>query len=305
EGRADRPPVTPLRARRSVAERRSSGRQRPLRHHSQPYRGVPGPERVIANDGPGAYGSYSLLAAEQPPGPQDLGDRPSLPWTTAREVRGVAVEQLGDGAEPGVGEVRRERPQHRKSRLAVAGHALDRLRVCPEEPGPGRALVIGAVTGHPVAGVGAAVGAMVRIEGPQTVCREEHATDSFEGRSGGGAVQERERQRQGEHLVRPQAHVVAVRTIDDVGEMAEVGAPEPGAEAPRGSLGHRHAGAPRRGVAPVDEPWTDGAQRVVPERVDLDGLAHPRGDDPPVDEGVHPRQLDSWLAGRELPVAVV
>ena len=45
-------------------------------------------------------------------------------------------------------------------------------------------------------------------------------------------------------------------------------------------------------------------QRVVPEGVDLDGLAAPRRHHPAVDEGVHPRELDARRALREQPVVV-
>src|SRR6185503_13345728 len=43
-------------------------------------------------------------------------------------------------------------------------------------------------------------------------------------------------------------------------------------------------------------PIGEQAQRVVPERVDLDGLAASRRHDPLADLRIHPRELEAWSA---------
>ena len=80
-------------------------------------------------------------------------------------------------------------------------------------------------------------------------------------------------------------------TVDDVEQIAALGEPEALVE----RLLARDRRAPARSswssVAELADPPVQQAQRVVPERVDLHGLAAPRRHDPVVDLRVHPREL--------------
>src|SRR5262245_31642484 len=112
-------------------------------------------------------------------------------------------------------------------------------------------------------------------------------------------------ERNGEELVRPARGVVLARqlgTLDDVVETAGLGIPEALVERVPASLGVRVELTGGLPVTGGPRPLREEAQRVVPERVDLDGLAAPWRDDPPVAFRVHPRELIALGALDEEPV---
>ena len=103
-------------------------------------------------------------------------------------------------------------------------------------------------------------------------------------------------ERDGEDLVGPQAASSPVLAVDDVVEVAPASYQKRSLnEARTRSARSRDRVAAARCPALDLEPVGEQAQRVVPERVDLDRLAAPRRDDPVADLGVHPGQL---IAGR-------
>ena len=83
--------------------------------------------------------------------------------------------------------------------------------------------------------------------------------------------------------------------VDDVVEVAAFVVPE--ARVERFARARRRLVDLRRHrVAFLAQPVGKQHQRVVPERIDLDGLASPRRHDPAIHLRVHPRQLDAFLA---------
>src|SRR6516165_7254316 len=96
-----------------------------------------------------------------------------------------------------------------------------------------------------------------------------------------------------ENLVRPDREVVALRRIEHVVETETIRTDEAAEAGPR-LLGERIK-HPTVAAEPGGE-VKHGAERVVPEGVDLDRLAHPRRHDPVADLRVHPSQLDAGLA---------
>ena len=103
-------------------------------------------------------------------------------------------------------------------------------------------------------------------------------------------------ERDHEDLVRPEFVIVCVGRVDDV--IAVSGALIP--ETIESSFHARGELVPRLGRLP--QPLCEAghrAERVVPERVDLDRLASPWRDDPVTNLGVHPGELDAGLARPE------
>ena len=108
----------------------------------------------------------------------------------------------------------------------------------------------------------------------------------------------------GQDLVRPAGVVVALLAIDDVVQAPRRRVPEPRVERAAAACRFRPQIVALGGEPGPIEPAGEQHQRVVPERVDLDGLAAPRRHHPAVDEGVHPGELDAGRALREQPVVV-
>src|SRR5262249_7935886 len=106
-------------------------------------------------------------------------------------------------------------------------------------------------------------------------------------------------------LVRSDRGVVLtgqLRTLDDVVETAGLGIPEALVERAPASFGVRVELTGALLFTRSTRPFCEETQRVVPERVDLDGLAAPWRDDPPVALRVHPRELIAPCALDEEPV---
>src|SRR6185503_15510362 len=104
-------------------------------------------------------------------------------------------------------------------------------------------------------------------------------------------------QRQAEHLVRTAARVVAALAVDDVVQVAALGIPEAPVEALRDALRARSVLV--AGLAHERRPRVHPAQRVVPERLDLDRLATAWRDDPVADLRIHPGELVARGAGMD------
>src|SRR2546428_13137072 len=101
------------------------------------------------------------------PGAQRLGDGPRLRDAPARCKRRIAVEDLGDGAEPVVAEVMRHRREEGACCLGVAVHLEVSERERAEEERPHRALVVGAVAVPLIAAVLALVLRVAWTETPE------------------------------------------------------------------------------------------------------------------------------------------
>src|SRR3989441_7808381 len=95
--------------------------------------------------------------AEGVPGAQRLGHAPGLGDAAVRQERRVAVEDLGDRAQPVVAKVIGERREVLAGRLRITIDVEVSEGEGPEQPAPYRALVIGAVARALVAAVAADV----------------------------------------------------------------------------------------------------------------------------------------------------
>src|SRR5262245_56067081 len=153
--------------------------------------------------------------------------------------------------------------------------------------------MIGRVAVPLIAAVVTLVLRMIWCEAPEPVGRQEVASACVDdltlafGRQ--GALRERHRK----DLVRPKRVAVSIGRINDV--MTIPGALIP--EAIESHPGARREVVPRSGgFAQAFGKANHRAQRVVPERIDLDCLARPRRDDPVPYPGIHPGELDAGFA---------
>src|SRR5882724_6452838 len=222
-------------------------------------------------------GLRSLSGGKLMPGPQRLGDGPRLrdapPWCKRR----IAIEDLGDRPEPVVAEMMRHWREEGACRLGVAVHLEVRERERAEEERPHRALMISAVAVPLIAAVLALVLRVAGRKTPQPVGRQEMARAGVDDLA---LAFERERalaERDCEDLVWPERVIVAVGRVDDV-------VTTPDAFIPEATESRPHA---RGEFVPWPERQPQSfreaghrAERVVPERVDLDRLASAWRDDP-------------------------
>src|SRR5215203_2307664 len=112
-------------------------------------------------------------------------------------------------------------------------------------------------------------------------------------------------ERDGEQLVRPArliVRAVQLPALDHVEEVLTVFIPEALVEGAAATFGVPVQLLGLRRLTDRARPACHEPECVVPERVDLDGLAAPRRDDPAVALRVHPRQLVALLALREQAV---
>src|SRR5262249_26163196 len=109
------------------------------------------------------------------------------------------------------------------------------------------------------------------------------------------------RQAHGEYLVRPDAGVVAVRSVDHVVQTFAVGAHE----ACKASFRGFRRGTEAVGLSQNSRERTYDAQGVVPQRIDFDRLADARGHNPITNLGIHPGDLHAGHSGLEQAVGAI
>ena len=161
-----------------------------------------------------------------------------------------------------------------------------------EEPSPGRTLVVGAVALGRSAPVSTRVRGIAGCQAPQPERGQELARAGVDHPSLPLRRERARGERDREDLVGPKGGVGARGTIDHV--VARAGRLVPEAiEARRGAPGHLIPGR----IVPARHPRerAHGAERIVPEGIDLDGLAGARRHDPVADHRVHPRDLHAGL----------
>src|SRR5207247_4702079 len=167
------------------------------------------------------------------------------------------------------------------------------------EPGPDRPLVVRAVALARAARVARRVAGLTGGERAEAERGHEPRLDRVDDAARPRPLEHRERQAaDGQDLVRPERRVDRpgpVVDVDDVGEMAARLVPEA-----------RHEGAPRPlvEIGPALGEAAPDAERVQPERLDLDRLADARRDHPVTHLGVHPGELDAGLARGEEAVVI-
>src|SRR5947209_19121277 len=252
-----------------------------------------------------AFITFFLLRS-QTPAPQDFGDAPRLRDAAARRERLDGVEDLADRADARLVQVRDEAFQKLARARAVFRVDFEpRVNERADEPGPDRALVVGGVARLQVAVVGRLELRVVGRERAQADGRQELLPRDFEHRLPALAFEHRVFERDGEELVGPAGRVVPallLPALDHVVEVAATLVPEALVEGAAAALGVRAEFLRRLLAAGLARPAFEQAERVVPERVDLDGLAAPRRHDPAVALRVHPRQLIAFRALHEQTV---
>src|SRR5271170_8338136 len=98
---------------------------------------------------------------QAPPGFEHAGDGPGLRRATAWGMRRVAVEDLADLTEAGIGQMVADGLQKPLCRRGVAVDSIMRERPGTKQPSPDGALVVGAIAFGHRAGTGAAIGRLV------------------------------------------------------------------------------------------------------------------------------------------------
>ena len=234
----------------------------------------------------------------------EFAERPGLERAAAGAMRRVAIHHFADMAQAGFIQMRVQRRQEagpcRLPRLRrVAAHPQPGLDERAQQPGPGGALVIGAVAlaraareARPVVGVG-------RVQRAQAERGEQPRLHQVDDAA-------RERRRRHRRCGRPPTARIWF------GRTRRCSAPSPSTRSNRPPLagsGKRSAKAAARVVgqrAPDRAAGPGGglAQRVDPQRLHLHRLAAPRRHHPVADLGVHPGELLPRRPGPDQAVRV-
>src|SRR5438094_1787430 len=160
------------------------------------------------------------------PCPERLGDAPGLRDASAGSEGRIAVEDLGDRADPKVAEMVGERRQERQRGRGVAVGLEVGEREGAEKPGPDRALMVRTVACTLIAAIVAPIVGIAGSEATQPERRQETRAgvdDALLALRSQRALEERD----GEDLVWPERGVVPSRSIEHVVAAVEVVVPEP------------------------------------------------------------------------------
>src|ERR1051325_3396541 len=120
--------------------------------------GDSGTESALRSTHRDDFGAGAAPGVLQPP-PRfpRAGHRPGLGRAAARQMRGIALVNLADMAETGIGEMVADRFQPALCRRRVAMHPVMRHRPGAEQPCPDWPLMVGAVAVDPGAAIAAPV----------------------------------------------------------------------------------------------------------------------------------------------------
>ena len=163
----------------------------------------------------------------------------------------------------------------------------------PDEPPPDGALMIRGIARAQVAEVARLVIGMARRQRAQADGREQFGADFSTTAGPARFVEHGMAQRNGEQLVGPARGIIPVFAVHDVEQVAALCGPEAAVERfarARDVFGERPRGFL---AALLAQPALEQAQRIVPERVDLDGFSAARRHHPAIHLRVHPGELIS------------
>src|SRR5258705_1409828 len=163
--------------------------------------------------------------------------------------------------------------------------------------------MIRGVTLPDAAFIAGTVPRIVRREASQPERRQKLALDNIHDSAGPVVREHRVSQADGENLVWPNGAVFLI-TIDDVEQAARLLVPELSVEALERTTSKLPVESLCRIIPESAREIFHRAESVVPQRLNLDGFATPRRDDPISDLGVHPRQLNSGFPGRQEAVTI-
>ena len=225
---------------------------------------------------------------------QNFGDAPCLRDAAARGERRFRVENLVDGSDAALVQVVAETVQATARPGAVLRIYFEPgVDERPNEPGPDGALVVGRIARTQVAEVFRFI---IRMAGRQ--CAQSQGSQQFFARDpqhGFPSILLEDRVLEGdcEKLIRPACRIVSMFAIDDVVEIVAIVVPKALVEGIPGASGVVGAGGGGAFLIFLAQPGFEQAERIIPKRVDFDGLAPARGDYPVVHLCVHPGELDN------------
>ena len=111
--------------------------------------------------------------------PQDLADTPGLGDAAHRSIGRLRLEDLADGSQSGVEQVRDEGIEQSAYRRTIAVEAPVRVEIRSQQPWPRHPHVIGRVAGALIALVGGQVARVVGAQRAQTIrCQESFRDDT-------------------------------------------------------------------------------------------------------------------------------
>ena len=218
-------------------------------------------------------------------------------------MRRIAVEDFADRTEAGVTQVAGQRRKQGKCGGRIAVDAPMRAGQRTQQPAPRCALVIYGVAPFRAAGITTAIGGVARTQRAQAKRCPQLTQADIDDRAALRRGQQWVTEGNGKDLIRTQAGVIlSIGRVDDVVEIAAGCIPETpiellGVGIRAVAVVTRHC----RFVETLSEAGHD-AQRMLPQRIDLDRLADARRDDLGADLGVHPGQLHPIDAGLQQPV---
>src|SRR2546425_702521 len=230
------------------------------------------------------------------PAPEHFRHTPGLCDTPTRCERLLSIEDLADRTESCLIQLRdKTLEQVARSSPVLGVHPQPCIDKGPDEPGPYCPLMVRRITRAQVAIVLWLVIRMAWGKRAQPYRGEEvlayHGDDPLPA----CLVEDRMAQREGEHLVRAAGGILTLRAVDDIVQVSTFGVPEPGVEGRPCLLcvlGQVACGLVSLLLA---HPLCEQAQGVIPEGVDLHGLATSWRHHPIAYFGVHPGQLEALL----------
>src|ERR687897_2749782 len=229
-------------------------------------------------------------SARLQPTSQHFGHAPRLRDTPARRVRILGIEHFADGSDARLAEVPGEpREQIPCARPILWVHPQPRVDHGANQPAPHGALVVRGVSRAQVAVIGGLVVGMAWRQRTQANRRQQPIPDDIHDGRPAGLFEHRMLERYRQQLIRPAGRVVSGLAVHDVVQVAACLVPEAAIERLATALGQRRDRQGGLVAFFLAQPSLQQPKRVVPERIDFDGLASARGHDPAVDLRIHPR----------------
>ena len=215
----------------------------------------------------------------------------------------LRLEDFADRTQPTILEMGDKRLEEPANHPSIVIDAKVRIEIRSQQPGPHHPHVIGGVARALIAVVGGLIPGVVWTQRPQPEWRQQLGCNPVERRPRTIALDQGIHESERDHLVGAQAGIVAIGRIDHVIAVAALPIPEPRLR--RFVRLRRHLPvASRRSHGPL-APVTRQPQRVVPEGVDLDGLAASRRDNPVPHARIHPGERVALLAAGEQSIPMV
>src|SRR5215218_964777 len=245
-------------------------------------------------------------SARLQPTSQHFGHAPRLRHTPARRVRLLGIEHFADGSDARLAEVPgKPREQVPCARPILRVHPQPGVDHGANQPAPHGALVVGGVSRAQVAVIGRLVVGMAWRQRTQANRRQQSILDDIYDGCPAGLFEHRVLERYRQQLIGPARSVVSGLAVHDVIQVAACLVPEAAVERLATAISQRRGRQGGLVAFLLAQPSLQQPKRVVPERVDFNGLASARCDDPVADLRIHPRELVALCALTQQPIARV